>query len=1012
MAFSTIIGGRKRKSNKSRFAKRIKKMRSKRGRKSWSRKSRGKKDLKSKVRRVLGIFAGIIFVMIFLGVVFALSIVAKYSAELPNPEEPFERGQAQTSYVVDRNGKELYKIHGDQNREIASIDDVPPEVQWAFLAAEDVDFYTHKGVDLGGFVRAGMYEIFKVGSPSGGSTITQQMIKNTVLTNERTYERKIKEIILSLRIEQQYEKKQVLQLYINEIPFGGNTYGIKTAARVYFGKDVKKLTLGEGALLAGLPQSPGLYSPLFASDIKQARELAKVRQNYVLDQLLEKKDTINSYARKHNDLGEDEELITEEIIEKARKQKLKYKSKKVNIDAPHFVFYVEDALQKGKYNDGQPFTLNEIERGGLKITTSLDLDLQRIAEQSLKEGVEGIGKQYGGNNGALVTIDPKTGQILAMVGSKDYFGNQEPKGCTLGKDCKYEPKVNVAISLRQPGSSLKPMVYYTGFEEGELYPASFLPDIPITFDGNYKPKNSGGGFEGAMTLRTALKRSRNIPAVEGLEIVGVPDFLKSLEKFGYTTFTDPQNYGAALALGAGDVKLVEHTNGYGVLARQGMHHPISPVLKIEDSEGNVIYDYKKDESRKGVRVASEQATYLINDILKNYQVTPPPSGYEFAGKTGTSDDNKNVYYMGYSPEVVTGVWVGNNDNTRMASNAYGFTVARPIWIDYMYKIAGRFSPAKFERPGNIVTKSVCSDSGLLATDKCSPISDLFIADKLPKKDKSHKVYRVCKDQPNRLARPIDEELGYAKDKVYRYVKAPKKEWQPFWDRALGQGKPPTEQCTANRSPKKNKKPWVKISKPTNGTEVAIGGQVRVEARAYSSVSDIAKIEVYIGNTYITKASSNPYAANLTVPSGISVGNNNLTIKAYDSEGRMGGSSVTIFVGDVASLTKPKKGATITVGTQTTIEALHKGASNVSSAAAYVTDPNGVVSDLPMSSDGNDRYSVQWAPTDEGTHQIQVRMTLAGGSEIYTSKISVTAVAGGPAPAFVMRYPWVRYDEEE
>lgn len=990
MAYRTKLKYSRRKAYKSRFAKRIKRMKSKRGKKSWSRSVLGKGSTKAKLKRALGVFAGFAFIMIFLVTVFSLSVIAKYSAELPNPDEPFERGQDLTSYVYDRNGKELYKIHGDENRDIAQIEEIPLEVQWAFIAAEDVDFYTHKGVDMGGLVKAFMYEAFKIGEPRGGSTITQQMIKNTVLTTERTYERKIKEIILSLRIEQKYEKQDVLQLYLNEIGFGGNTYGVKTAARVYFGKDVTELTLAEGALLAGLPQAPGLYSPLFASDVKQARELATVRQNYVLDQMQEKKDAINGYARKYN--GVEEDLITDEKIEQARDQEIAYKTSEVHIDAPHFVFYVEDELQKGNYNNGRPFTLSEVERGGLKITTSLDLDMQKIAEDSLKQGVENIGIAYGGNNGALVTIDPKTGQILAMVGSKDYFGEPSPEGCNLGDDCKFEPNVNASVALRQPGSSLKPMVYFTGFESGQLYPASFLPDIPITFDNNYKPRNNDGGFMGSMSLRTAVRLSRNIPAVEAIEIVGVTNFINTLERLGYTTFTSPENYGAALALGAGDVKLVEHTNAFAVFAAGGNYHKLSPILKIEDKEGNILYEYDKDESRQGVRVADERACYLVNDVIKNYHVTPP-AGFEFAGKTGTSDDNRNVYYMGYSTEFATGVWVGNNDNSPMSHGAYGYTVARPIWIDYTNKIIGRFTPSTFPRPGGIVSASVCADSGLLATQGCDAISDLFIKDKLPDKDNYHEVYRVCSDQPDRLAREIDEQLGFAVDKVYRYIVAPKESWQPFWNKALGQGSPPTEECTANRNPSGTKNPWVVISKPKDGTEVDQGGSLSIEATAYSSVSHVSRIEIHIGDTYITQATDNPYVASVTVPAALPDGATTLTITAYDLKGRSGSASVDIIVGNIVSITNPANGASLEIGIPLTVEARHYGPSTVNSAELIVTGP--LSGTYAMSTSGSGIYAYAWTPELIGNYTLQVVLHLSDGSDIYSGEISVEGVITPP-----------------
>lgn len=991
MAYKTSVKYKRRKAYKSRFTKRLKKAKKKRGKKSWSKRVLGKNSLKGKVKKVIGIFAGIMFILIFIGTVFALSVVAKYSAELPNPDEPFERGQDLTSYVYDRNGKELYKIHGDENRDIVQIDDVTLEVQWAFLAAEDVDFYTHKGVDMGGLVKAGMHEVFNIGEKRGGSTITQQMIKNTVLTTERTYERKIKEIILSLRIEQKYEKADVLQLYLNEIGFGGNTYGVKTAARIYFGKDIKDLTLAEAALLAGLPQAPGIYSPLFASDIKLARELVQIRQNYVLDQMLAKKDTINAYARKYNGWDSEDDLITEEKIQQAREQKITYITSRVNIEAPHFVFYVEDEMQKGNYNDGRPFTLSEIERGGLRITTSLDLDMQQIAEESVKSGVENIASAYGANNASLVTIDPKTGQILAMVGSVDYFAEPSPEGCTLGANCKFEPKVNVSVALRQPGSSLKPLVYFSGFESGQLYPASVLPDIPIKFSYGYDPKNNEGGFMGIMNIRRALRLSRNIPAVEAIEIVGVTNFINTLEKFGYSTFTSPENYGAALALGSGDVKLVEHTNGYAVFANGGIYQPLSPILKIEDKEGNIIYEYDQDESREGVRVADERACFLINDVSKNYHVTPP-AGYEFAGKTGTSDDNRNVYYMGYSTEFVTGVWAGNNDNSRMTSAAYGYSVARPIWIDYTNKIIGRFAPTTFPRPGGIVSASVCSDSGLLANDTCEAVSDLFIQDKLPEPDNSHETYRVCSDQEDRLAREIDEQLGFAVDKVYRYIKAPKEEWQVFWDEAFEQGQPPTEYCDINRNPEGEQNPWIILAKPAEDATVKQGSSLGIEATAYSSVASISRIEVYIDDIYITQASNNPYVANITIPETISSGRHNLIVNAYDDAGRTGTDSVGIIVGDVVSITSPSNGATLDRNVLIDIIAQHTGASSVNYAKVSIND---IAMDDNMIYESGGRYTYAWAPEDEDSYTLQVIFYLDDGSQVESQVVNVDVVDPEP-----------------
>lgn len=719
---------------------------------------------------------------------FVLSIIAKQTKDIPNPHEPFERNQDLTSYIYDRNGKVLYKIHGDQNREITKINDIPLHVVWAFIAAEDIDFYTHNGIDMGGIGKALIYELFKEGQPRGGSTITQQMIKNTVLTSERSYERKFKEIVLSLQVEQTYEKNEVLQLYLNEIGFGGNTYGLRTAAKVYFGKEVNKLTLGEASLLAGLPPAPGLYSPLFAADIGRSRELSRESQNRVLNQMRVNIDKINEYARIYNGWDNEQDFLSLEMIDQAQNQKLKFESRAVHIEAPHFVFYVEDELQKGNYNDGKPFTLAEIERGGLQVTTSLDLDLQQTAENIVKDGVQSYVKPHGGNNASLVTIDPKTGQILAMVGSADYFGDKYPEKCTLGLDCKFEPNVNVSVALRQPGSSIKPLVYHAGFENGKLYPAYPLVDTQIDFGGGYVPRNNSGTFRNSpITVRQAIRESLNVPAVEAVEIIGVENFIKKLNKFGYTSFDDPANFGPSIGLGAGEVTLLEHTNAFAVFSQNGVRHPLSPILKIEDKDGNILYDVTKDKSREGKRVADERSVFLINDVAKYYHYVPSKPGYEFAGKTGTSDNNTNTYYMGWSPEIVTGVWVGNNDNSRMYKSAYGYTTARYIWMDFTEKILDKIKPAVFHRPDGIITATVCNDNGLLSTGGCTTVSDLFIADKLPATDNATYYTDTCRYEEVEVGKGKDkktEKKYICSNTVRRYIVAPKPEWQEYWDRVF------------------------------------------------------------------------------------------------------------------------------------------------------------------------------------------------------------------------------------
>lgn len=738
--------------------------------------------LRSKTLKVMGVLIILLTIIFAALTTSSLSVIAQQTKQIPAPNEPFEKNQDLTSYIYDRNGIVLYKIHGDQNREIIDLEEIPLPVLWAFIAAEDIDFYKHQGIDIGGISKAALYELFKYGNPRGGSTITQQMIKNTVLSSERSYERKFKEILLSLQIEQQYDKNDVLQLYLNEIGFGGNTYGIQTAAKVYFGKRVSELTLGEAAFLAGLPPAPGIYSPLFAANIEEARTLSQKSQQRVLDQMEIHLEEINRYAHEYNDWPQDSPLLTSDMVEKARKQKLQFQSRAIEIHAPHFVFFVEQELQHGNYNNGKPFTLAEIERGGLHITTTLDLKKQEVAEDVIKKGVDNVVKTHGGQNAALVSMTPSNGEVLAMVGSKNYFGEKFPENCVLGTNCLFEPNVNVTVALRQPGSSIKPFVYYTGFENGTLYPAYPLLDTKIDFGGGYEPRNNSGTYKNApISIRNALRESLNVPAVEALEIIGLNNFIRHLQAFGYTSFSDPKNFGPSIALGAGEVSLLEHTNAFGVFANNGVYTPAKTILKITDKDGEVIYDASQDNTRKGNTVADERAVYLINDMTKYYHYYPSDPRYEFSGKTGTSDNNTNTYYMGWSPEIVTGIWVGNNDNSRMYPSAYGYTTARLLWIDFTERILSSIKPTPFPRPNGIVTATVCSDNGMLSTGNCPTTTDLFIEAMLPRPDNASQRINTCEYIQIKNS---SEHKRVCKNGWYRYITAPKPAWQKYWDRAL------------------------------------------------------------------------------------------------------------------------------------------------------------------------------------------------------------------------------------
>ena len=392
---------------------------------------------KKKLKKALYILVGIGF---FVGCLVLLGLglyLKNLQSSLPSPDELVERTSDQSTQIYDRNGKLLYTVYGDQNREFVSIDKIQEHTKWALLAAEDIEFYQHKGVDYMGIAKA-VIQNFTAGSVvRGASTITQQLVKTTILYDvlgdeayKQTYSRKIKEVLITMQVEQSFSKDEILQMYMNEIPLGGVNYGFEAAANAYFGKNVEDLDLAESALIAGLIQSPGIYSPLYGTN----PDLAKVRQTYVLDQMLRHKNLTG---------------VTEEEIQAAKDQELVYNTKRIDIKAPHFVFYVKSLLEK-------EFGVDRVERGGLKVTTSLDYSIQQIAEEEIIKGVAGA-KRYNVNNGSMVVIDPKTGELLAMVGSVDYWNTKDPR---------VDGNVNIALSYRQMGSSVKPFVYLTAITQG------------------------------------------------------------------------------------------------------------------------------------------------------------------------------------------------------------------------------------------------------------------------------------------------------------------------------------------------------------------------------------------------------------------------------------------------------------------------------------------------------------------------------------------------------------------
>lgn len=606
-----------------------------------------------KVSAALGIF-----LLFFISYTY-FALRAAYT--LPSPAHLSSSDHPLTTEFYDRNGVLLYRLYEGRNRSLVNIDDLPPYLTQATIAIEDRNFYHHPGVDPLAILRALRNNLSNI-SVQGGSTITQQLIKNTILNSEKSYSRKIKEILLAFWAERIYSKKEILQMYLNESPYGGPAWGVEAGALTYFGKSAKDLNLAESAFLAGLPASPTEYSPYGSHP-----ELALKRQQQVLKRMVE------------------DRYISLNQAQDALSQPLNIKDGNQAIYAPHFVMYVKDLLS-------QRYGNKLISQGGLKVYTSLDLGLQTQVQAIVASEVERLVPLQVSNGAAMIT-DAQTGQILAMVGSKDYnvvgFGNY-----------------NVALSLRQPGSSIKPATYATAFKQG-LTPGNTILDIPVRF-GEYAPINYDGRFHGPVSLRTALGSSYNIPAVKLLAMVGIDQMIQTAKDLGITTFDDPKRYGLSLTLGGGEVKMIDMMTMYGTLSQMGIKHPTAPILKIVDSQGNIIEEYKDDSER----VLQEEIAYLITNILADNKARAPAfgpqsllniPGHQVAVKTGTSDNKRDNWTFGYTPEFVIGVWVGNNNNAPMHPTlTSGVTGAAPIWNKIVKGLLASREPVAFKRPAGVI----------------------------------------------------------------------------------------------------------------------------------------------------------------------------------------------------------------------------------------------------------------------------------------------------------------------
>lgn len=595
---------------------------------------------------------------------------------LPTSRELMSRKIQVSTKILDRNGQLLYEIYKDQNRTPVSLSQVPNEVKAATLASEDADFYNHPGFSVKGIVRALFNDLTK-GQLSGGSTITQQLVKNALLTPEKTFLRKVRELIVSLEVEANFSKDQILEMYLNEVSYGGSAYGIQEASRIYFGKDVGEVDLAEAALLAGLPKSPTQYSPHGADP-----ELAIERQREVLKLMF------------------DNGFITKEQLEEARNKKLTFAPSDISIKAPHFVMYIKQQLV-------DKFGEEMVESGGLTVTTTLDYSIQKMAEGVVKKQIGQL-KNYHVSNGAAVVMDPKTGEVLAMVGSEDYFNT------------KNDGEVNVTTSLQEPGSFVKVINYAYALGHG-FTPASVISDTPTKFivpgQPAYIPVNYDGKFVGNITLRSALAQSRNIPAVKVEESYGVHEMVALGQKMGITTWKDPSLYGLSLTLGGGSAKLIDLARVGSTIANYGVRPPLLSVLRVTDYRGKRLIYGCDSEVCTEEQVITPGVAFLLIDILKDNKARAPEFGFrsalvvsghpEIAVKTGTSNSFRDNLTIGFSQKYLTAVWVGNNDNSPMNRIASGITGAAPIWNEIMNRLMASEPSIAWEAPDDVISMHVC-----------------------------------------------------------------------------------------------------------------------------------------------------------------------------------------------------------------------------------------------------------------------------------------------------------------
>jgi membrane peptidoglycan carboxypeptidase len=815
---------------------------------------------------------------------------------LPDISDIEDMNFTQSTLIMDRNGDLLYAIHGEENRKaLSDLSEINDTLEMATIAIEDDKFYSHFGIDLPAIARAVLSEL-GLGYGRGGSTITQQFVKNTFLTNEHSYKRKAQEIMLSFIVELKFTKDEILLLYLNAIPYGSNAYGIETASERYFDKPAAELTLAEASILASIPAATTRYSPYGnyreaalhideealgdriiteEADLDASSEFTRGLLGTQFD--LENGSSFYIKGRSDLVLGRmlDLEMITETEYQDALDEiaTIEFIPFEESIEAPHFVLMVKSELEN-KYGTAV------VEQGGLQVYTTLDPDFQNAAEIAVEDRKDFNTTNYGATNGALVSVQPDTGQILAMVGSADYF------------DDEIAGQVNMITSTRQPGSSFKPFVYALAFLN-QYSPATVLYDVSTDFGAGYRPDNYDGSFKGPVSMRVALAQSLNIPAIKAYFLAGQQDEIVTFAQdvFGLTDISSIGDYGPSLALGVAEVTPLDLAGAYSVFANGGSAVELTSILRIENSQGEILEQWEEDSMKKD-EVLDPQVAYLINDILSDPSNNLGPSvrigSIDNAAKTGTSNkvlSNGNIlpsdaWLAAYTPNLVTITWAGNADGSAMYGSASGYETAAPIWKDYMVSVLDQIEPTNWNRPIEIQEVAISKASGKLSNNENTPSemvgTDIFASFAVPTEEDDSYQSILVESITGRLATEWSPE-NFVEEKTFRVYRSILADYWPSWQTAIDEWIATSEDETLEAAPTElasdihneessANKPEIIITDPISLSGIPADSRTKdIEINVEDVGNGIEKVVFSLNGTVQFRSTEAPYTGTIRLP---------------------------------------------------------------------------------------------------------------------------------------------------